>query len=71
MLVSDNGVDWQTEYVFGQRKGIYLVWNNLIDTSYSTWNHCKPLGPTKEEQLTAILGSSEKVSEIMELFKKD
>lgn len=25
--------------------------------------------PTKEEQLTAILGSSEKVSEIMELFK--
>jgi hypothetical protein len=69
MLVSDNGVDWQTEYVFGQRKGIYLVWNNLIDTSYSTWNHCKPLEPTKEEQLTAILGSSEKVSEIMELFK--
>ena len=69
MLVSDNGVDWQTEYVFGQRKGIYLVWNNLIDTSYSTWNHCKTLEPTKEEQLTAILGSSEKVSEIMELFK--
>ena len=29
----------------------------------------KRFNPTKEEQLTAILGSSEKVSEIMELFK--
>ena len=29
----------------------------------------KRFSPTKEEQLTAILGSSEKVSEIMELFK--
>jgi hypothetical protein len=70
MLVSDDEEDWQTEYVFGQRKGIYLVWNNSIDTSCSTWRYAKPLEPTKEEQLTAILGSSEKVSEIMELFKK-
>ena len=33
--------------------------------------YAKPLEPTKEEQLAAILGSSDKVSEIMELFKKD
>ena len=69
MLVSDNGVDWQLESVFGQRKGIYLVLNNTIDTTCSTWNYAKPLKATKEEELIAILGSSEKVSEIMELFK--
>lgn len=48
MLVSDNGVDWQSEFVFGQRKGIYLVWNNTIDTTCSTWNYAKPLESAKK-----------------------
>ena len=43
--------------------------NKECDGHFERW-YQKTYEPTKEEQLTAILGSSEKVSEIMELFKK-
>ena len=55
----------------------YKIGFNLImsksrkesDKHFERW-YQKRFEPTKEEQLTEILGSSEKVSEIMELFKK-
>jgi hypothetical protein len=67
MLVSDDEEDWKKRRVFGKKNSYYCYWygNNVFMAKYA-----KPLEPTKEEQLTAILGSSEKVSEIMELFKK-
>lgn len=54
----------------------YKIGFNLImsksrkesDKHFERW-YQKRFEPTKEEKLTAILGSSEKVSEIMELFK--
>ena len=57
--------DLRTAYKIGFDIGIF---NKKIssDKSFEEWFDKK----TKEEQLTAILGSSEKVSEIMELFKK-
>ena len=67
MLVSDDKKEWFQRKVIG-RKGIYYYyWHGDVLCKMS---QCKPLEPTKEEQLTAILGSSEKVSEIIELFKK-
>lgn len=66
MLVSDNGVDWEKREVIGKTENYFYTWN---EHTIAYWEYCKPLEPTKEEELTAILGSSEKVSEIMELFK--
>lgn len=43
--------------------------NKECDGHFERW-YQKTYELTKEEQLTAILGSSDKVSEIMELFKK-
>lgn len=56
--------DLRTAYKIGFDIGIF---NKKIssDKSFEEWFDKK----TKEEQLTVILGSSEKVSEIMELFK--
>ena len=52
------------------KSGFNLVKKNKeCDGHFERW-YQKKYDPTKEEQLTAILGSSEKVSEIMELFKK-
>ena len=66
MLVSDDKKEWFTRKVIG-RKGIYYYyWHGDVLCKMS---QCKPLEPTKEEQLTAILGNDEKVKEIMELFK--
>jgi len=66
MLVSDDEERWHKRKVIG-KKGIKIIaW---YDNQLISWTYAKPLEPTKEEQLTAILGSSEKVSEIMELFK--
>jgi hypothetical protein len=70
MLVSDDEEDWCKREVLFKFKSIYIAVNCVNDETITQWKYCKPLEPTKEEQLTAILGSSEKVSEIMELFKK-
>jgi len=67
MLVSDNEERWHKRKVIGKRGIKTIAW---YDDQLVYWSFCKPLEPTKEEQLTAILGSDEKVSEIMELFKK-
>jgi len=66
MLVSDDEIHWQKHNVIGQKYNYFYAW---VDKMIVYFEFCKPLEPTKEEQLTAILGSSEKVSEIMELFK--
>ena len=65
MLVSDDKERWHERKVIGKKGIKTIAW---YDNQLIPWNYCKPLEPTKEEQLTAILGSSEKVSEIMELF---
>jgi len=68
MLVSDDENTWyEREVVLKSNEGFYV--KGLITSSLVFWKYAKPLEPTKEEQLTAILGSSEKVSQIMELFK--
>ena len=69
MLVSNNKTTWNKHIVFGFKNGLHFAWYNESRTIAFSFRYTKPLGPTKEEQLTAILGSSEKVSEIMELFK--
>lgn len=58
--------DLRTAYKIGFDIGIF---NKKIssDKSFDEWFDKK----NKEEQLTAILGSSDKVSEIMELFKNE
>jgi hypothetical protein len=62
MLVSYDKQLWHERNVIGKKNDIYYVWaNNFIHR----YKYAKPLEPTKEEQLTAILGSSEKVNEIM------
>lgn len=67
MLVrNDDEKEWFSRKVIGKKGLFYYYWHDDIICKMS---QCKPLDPTKEEQLTAILGSSEKVSEIMELFK--
>lgn len=65
MLVSDNEREWFESSVMGQKNGLYYVWTGEFIQGYA---FCKPLEPTKEEQLTKILGNSDKVAEIMELF---
>lgn len=66
MLVSDDKKEWFQRKVIGKKGIYYYYWHGDVLCKMS---QCKPLEPTKKEQLTAILGSSEKVSEIMELFK--
>jgi len=66
MLVSDNEERWHKRKVIGKKGIKTIAW---YDDQLVSWTYCKPLEPTKEEQLTAILGSDEKVKEIMELFK--
>jgi len=66
MLVSDNNISFDQEKVCFKHENKYYV---KVGTYFVSYDYAKPLEPTKEEQLTAILGSSEKVSEIMELFK--
>ena len=68
MLVSNNNLEYDKEEVFFKYNNKHYV---RIGMSFEPYDYAKPLEPTKEEQLIAILGSSEKVSEIMELFKKD
>lgn len=65
MLVGFNNTSWHKRKVIGQKNGVYYAWNGDIILKYK---YAKPIEPTKEEQLIAILGSSDKVSEIMELF---
>lgn len=72
MLVSDDGKQWDERKVVlksnkGLNKGFYI--EGILTSSLVFFRYAKPIEPTKEEQLTAILGSSDKVSEIMELFK--
>jgi len=70
MLVSDDNKTWyEREVVLKSNEGFYV--KGLITSSLVFWKYAKPIEPTKEEQLTAILGSDEKVSEIMELFKNE
>jgi len=74
MLVSDDGKQWDERKVVlksnkGLNKGFYV--EGILTSSLVFFRYAKPLEPTKEEQLTAILGSSDKVSEIMELFKNE
>jgi len=66
MLVSDDNKTWEKYNVIGQKNNLFFAW---VDNCLVYYAYCKPIEPTKEEQLTAILGSSEKVSEIMDLFK--
>jgi len=66
MLVSNDGRDWLEREVIGKKNEIFYAWNGYV---IFNWKYAKPIEPTKEEQLTAILGSDEKVSQIMELFK--
>lgn len=68
MLVSDNNLKYDKEEVFFKYNNKHYVRLGLL---FEPYEFAKPLEPTKEEQLTAILGSSEKVSEIMELFKNE
>lgn len=65
MLVSDDDRTYVLSIVIGQKDGLYYVWTGNFIQGY---RFCKPIPQTKEEQLTAILGSSDKVKEIMELF---
>jgi len=68
MLVSVDENNWyERKVVLKSNEGFYV--KGLITSSLVFWKYAKPLEPTKEEQLTAILGNSDKVSEIMELFK--
>ena len=67
MLVSDNKKTWDKKEVWFKDKEYYYA--KTGKTTFTPWAYAKPLEPTKEEQLTSILGSSDKVSEIMELFK--
>ena len=69
MFVSDDGERWYKEYVIGKKDNIFYTWSGYKVNRILFWNYCKPIEPTKEEQLTKILGSSDKVAEIMELFK--
>lgn len=71
MLVKDGfREEWEERKVFGKKNGLFYAWGVFNEKTVISWKYAKPLEPTKEEQLTAILGSSDKVSEIMELFKK-
>lgn len=70
MLVSDDNERWIERQVMGKKGMFYYYWYGNVLCKISC---CKPIvkEPTKEEQLIAILGSSDKVAEIMKLFKKD
>lgn len=65
MLVSDDGENWEKHNVIGQKNELFYAW---VDNMLVYFKYAKPLEPTKEQQLIAILGSSDKVNEIMELF---
>jgi len=68
MLVSDDEINWEPrKVVLKSKEGFYV--KGLVTSSLVFYSYAKSIEPTKEEQLTAILGSSDKVSEIMELFK--
>lgn len=67
MLVSDDGKYFEKRYIYFKNNN--KVYRKEKDGSFIGYKYYKPLEPTKEEQLTAILGSSDKVAEIMELFK--
>lgn len=67
MLVSDDDKYYEPREVYFKYNGKYYAKPRLT-MELTTFRYAKPLEPTKEEQLTAILGSSEKVAEIMELF---
>jgi len=71
MLVSFNNIDWFERKVLGKKNNSFYCWNEEYKNLIQVWDYAKEITiePTKEEQLTAILGSDEKVSEIMELFK--
>ena len=69
MLVSLNKTTWNKHIVFGFKNGFHFAWYNESRTIASSFRYAKPIEPTNEQQLTVILGSSEKESEIMELFK--
>lgn len=71
MLVSDDNENWEKIKVFGKKDNFFYGWGYLSEYGAVKWKYAKPLEPTKEEQLTAILGSSDKVAEIMELFKNE
>ena len=67
MLVSNNNDIFEEREVFFKYDN--KVFAKIGDFSFTWYKFYKPLEPTKEERLTSILGSSDKVSEIMELFK--
>ena len=71
MLVSFNNIDWFERKVLGKKNNSFYCWNEEYKNLIQVWDYAKEIiiEPTKEEQLKAILGSSDKVSEIMELFK--
>jgi len=71
MLVSFNNIDWFERKVIGKKNNYFYCWNEEYKNLIQVCDYAKEIKiePTKEEQLTAILGSDEKVSEIMELFK--
>ena len=68
MLVSDDDKYYEPREVYFKYNEKYYVKPRLT-MELTTFRYAKPIEQTKEEKLTAILGSSEKVSEIMELFK--
>lgn len=70
MWVSDNCISYELGEVFFKHDGKYYAKRGLSFEPCDSVKQVKPI-PTKEEQLTAILGSSEKVAEIMELFKSE
>lgn len=70
MLVSDDDKYYEPREVYFKYNEKYYVKPRLT-MELTTFRYAKPIEQTKEEKLTAILGSSEKVSEIMELFKNE
>ena len=66
MWVSDDGEYFEKRYIYFKNDN--KVYRKEKDGSFIGYKYYKPLEPTKEEQLTAILGNSDKVAEIMELF---
>jgi len=69
MLVSNNGTDYLPKEVLFKKNNRHYAFCSLKGILVVGYKYAKPIEPTKEEQLAAILGSNEKVSEIMELFK--
>jgi hypothetical protein len=71
MLVGNSLDKLKARKVMFTKNNRYYAFFSDSEILLNGYKYAKPIEPTKEEQLTKILGSSEKVSEIMELFKNE